>query len=96
VARQARNEPLIVIALQQLAQLAGAWRRRTLRRAVARLRGRAIHRAGNPARSHGAMGLRQAHGRALRETLSGDEIAQLAADGAAWWEDQAIEEAQAV
>jgi hypothetical protein len=29
----------------------------------------------------------------LRETLSGDEIAQLAADGAAWWEDQAIEEA---
>jgi hypothetical protein len=30
---------------------------------------------------------------ALRETLSEDEIAQLAADGAAWSEDQAVEEA---
>jgi hypothetical protein len=30
---------------------------------------------------------------ALRETLSADEIAQLAADGAAWSEDQAVEEA---
>jgi hypothetical protein len=30
---------------------------------------------------------------ALRETLSADEIAQLAAEGAAWSEDQAVEEA---
>jgi hypothetical protein len=30
---------------------------------------------------------------ALRETLSAGEIAQLAADGAAWSEDQAVEEA---
>ena len=30
---------------------------------------------------------------ALRETLSADEIAQLAADRAAWSEDQAVEEA---
>jgi hypothetical protein len=30
---------------------------------------------------------------ALRETLSADEIAQLAADGAAWSEDQAVVEA---
>ena len=30
---------------------------------------------------------------ALREQLSEDEIAQLAADGAAWSEDQAVEEA---
>jgi hypothetical protein len=30
---------------------------------------------------------------ALRDTLSADEIAQLAADGAAWSEDQAVEEA---
>jgi hypothetical protein len=30
---------------------------------------------------------------ALRETLSADEIAQLTAGGAAWSEDQAVEEA---
>jgi hypothetical protein len=30
---------------------------------------------------------------ALRETLSADEIAQLAAEGAAWSEDQAVAEA---
>jgi hypothetical protein len=30
---------------------------------------------------------------ALRETLSADEIAQLAAGGAVWSEDQAVEEA---
>jgi hypothetical protein len=33
---------------------------------------------------------------ALRETLSEDEIARLAADGAAWSEDQAVAEALAV
>jgi hypothetical protein len=30
---------------------------------------------------------------ALRETLCADEIAQFAAEGAAWSEDQAVEEA---
>jgi hypothetical protein len=33
---------------------------------------------------------------ALRETLSADEIAQLAADGATWSEDQAVAEALTV
>jgi hypothetical protein len=33
---------------------------------------------------------------ALRETLSTDQIAQLAAEGAAWSEDRAVEEALTV
>ena len=92
VARQARSEQNSAIALQHLALLAG-------------LGGDARHGAqllGYVDAQYTALGMQRepteqwAYDKlmaALRETLSEDAIAQLAAEGAAWSEDQAVEEA---
>jgi tetratricopeptide (TPR) repeat protein len=92
VARQARHEALIAIALQHLAVLAA-------------LGGRARRGAQLLGYVHAqlaALGLQREPTEqwlfdklmaVLRETLSEDEIATLAAEGAAWSEDQAVEEA---
>jgi predicted ATPase len=92
VARQARNEQLIAIALQHLAELAGLG-------GDAR---RGAQLLGYVDAQYTALGLQRQITEqwgydklmgALRETLSADEIVQLTADGAAWSEDQAVEEA---
>jgi predicted ATPase/class 3 adenylate cyclase len=95
MARQARSELLIAIALQHLALLAGLG-------GDAR---RAAQLLGYVDAQYTALGLQREPTEqwgydklmaALRETLSADEIARLAADGAAWSEDQAVEEALVV
>jgi hypothetical protein len=92
VARQVRSERLIAFALQHLALLSA-------------LGGDARGGAqllGYVDAQYTALGMQRESTEqwgcdklmtALRETLSADEISQLAADGAAWPEDQAIEEA---
>ncbi|MBV8148257.1 MAG: hypothetical protein JO092_04120 [Candidatus Eremiobacteraeota bacterium] len=92
VARQARVEQSIAITLQHLALLAGlggdARRGAQLLGYVdAQYTALGMHR--EPTEQWGYDQLMTA----LRETLSEAEIAQLAADGAAWSEDQAVEEA---
>jgi predicted ATPase/class 3 adenylate cyclase len=92
VARQARVEQVIAIALQHLALLAGLGGNA---RRAAQLLGYvdaqyiALGIARQPTEQWGYDKLMAA----LRKHLSEDEIAQLAADGAAWSEDQAVEEA---
>jgi predicted ATPase/class 3 adenylate cyclase len=92
VARQARYESVIAVALQHIALLAGLG-------GDAR---RGAQLLGYVDAQNAALGLRRQPTEqwgydklmtALRETISEDEIAQLAADGAAWSEDQAVEEA---
>jgi len=92
LARQVRSELSIAIAPQHLALLAGL--SGDARRA-AQLLGyvdaqySALGYAREPTEQWGYDKLMTA----LRETMSADEIAQLAAEGAAWSEDQAVEEA---
>ena len=92
VARQARVELFIAIALQHLALLAGLGG--DGRRAALLL--------GYVDKRFTELGYKREHTEqwgydklmtALRETLSEDEIAQLAAGGTTWSEDQAVEEA---
>jgi|HubBroStandDraft_4_1064222.scaffolds.fasta_scaffold00016_2 tetratricopeptide (TPR) repeat protein len=92
VARQARHEQVIATALQHLVLLAGLG-------GDAR---RAAQLLGQVDAQYTALGTqREATEQwgydklmaTLREQLSEDEIAQLAADGAAWSEDRAVEEA---
>jgi len=94
-ARPARYELGIAIALQHLALLAGL---------VGSVR-RGAQLLGYVDAQYSRLGMQRAtteqwgHDKlmaALRETLSEDEIAQLAADGAAWSEDQAVEAALAM
>jgi tetratricopeptide (TPR) repeat protein len=92
VARLVRDEPLIPVTLQHLAVLAA-------------LGGNARSGAqllGYVGAQYAALGMRREPTEqwgfdklmaALRKTLSADEIATLGAEGAAWSEDQAIEEA---
>jgi tetratricopeptide (TPR) repeat protein len=91
VARQARVELNIAVALQHLALLSALG-------ADAR---RGAQLLGYVDAQYTALGMQRetteqwGHDKlvaALREMLSEDEIAQLAADGAAWSEDQAVEE----
>jgi predicted ATPase len=91
-ARQMRNELLIATALQHLAVLAGFG-------GHAR---RAAQLLGYVDAQYTALGMRREPTErwgydkltaGLRETLSEDEIAQLSAEGAAWSEDRAVEEA---
>jgi len=95
VARQARHEPSIAIALQHLAVIAGL--HNDVRRG-AQLLGyvdaqyAALGQQREPTEQWGYDKLMAA----LRETLSEDEIATLGAEGAAWSEDRAVEEAQKV
>jgi non-specific serine/threonine protein kinase len=92
VARHARNEQLNAVALQHFALLAALGGE--VRRSAQLL--------GHVDAQYAALGMqREATEQwgydkliaALRETLSEDEIAQLAAEGAAWSEDRAVEEA---
>jgi predicted ATPase/class 3 adenylate cyclase len=95
LARQARDEQLIAIALQHLALLAGLGgdaRRGAQLLGYVDAQYAALGTQREPTEQWGYDKLMAA----LRETLSADEIAQLAADGAAWSEDQAVEEALAV
>jgi predicted ATPase len=92
LARQTRYELGIAIALQHLALLAGIG---SETRCGAKLLGcvdaqyTTLGLQREPTEQWGYEKLMAA----LRETLSADEIAQLAAEGAAWSEDQAVEEA---
>jgi len=92
VARQLRNELSLAFALQHLALLAGFG-------SDAR---RAAQLLGHVDAQYAALGLQREPTEqwgydklmsALREQLDEDEIARLAAEGAAWSEDQAVEEA---
>jgi predicted ATPase len=92
VARQARAEPGIAVALQHLALLAGLG-------GDAR---RGAQLLGYVDAQYTALGMQRETTEqsgydklmaALRETLSADEIAALGAEGAAWSEEQAVEEA---
>jgi predicted ATPase len=92
VARQARHESLIAVALQHLALLSGLGgdaRRGAQLLGYVDAQYTALGMQREPTEQQGYDKLMTA----LRETLSADEIAQLAADGAAWSEDQAVEEA---
>ncbi|MBV8374141.1 MAG: tetratricopeptide repeat protein [Candidatus Eremiobacteraeota bacterium] len=92
VARQARYEIGIAFALQHLALLAGLGgdaRRGAQLLGFVDAQYTALGMQREPTEQWGYDKLITA----LRETLSADEIAQLAADGAAWSEDQAVEEA---
>jgi predicted ATPase/transcriptional regulator with XRE-family HTH domain len=92
VARQGRNELSIAIALQHLALLAalgGDARRGAQLLGYVDAQYTALGLQREPTERWGYEKLITA----LRETLSADEIAALAADGAAWSEDQAVEEA---
>jgi hypothetical protein len=92
LARQARNDPQTAIALQNFSLISA-------------LRGdkrRSAQLLGYVDAQYTALGMQRETTEqwgydklvaALRETLSADEIARLAADGAAWSEDQAVEEA---
>jgi predicted ATPase len=92
LARQGRVELLIAIALQHLALLAGLGGDA---RRGAQLLGYvdAQYAALNYKREPTEQWSYDKLIAALRETLSADEIAQIAAEGAAWSEDQAAEEA---
>ena len=92
VAQQVRSEIGIAVALQHLAVLAGLFGDAPL----------GAQLLGFVGTQFAALGLRRGPTEqsgydklmaALREQLSEDEIAQLAANGAAWSEDQAVEEA---
>jgi hypothetical protein len=92
MARQARVEPVIAITLQHFALLAGL---SGDARAGAQL-------LGYVDAQYTTLGMQREPTEqwsydklvaTLRETLGADEIAQLAAEGAAWSEDQAVEEA---
>jgi predicted ATPase len=90
--RQARFEPLIATALQHLAVLAGLGgdaRRAALLRGYVDSQLAALGVQRQPTEQHGYDQLMTA----LRDALSEDEIATLAAEGAAWSEDRAVEEA---
>jgi predicted ATPase len=92
VALQARDELLIGIALQHFAVLAGLGgdaRRGAQLVGYADAQYTALGLQRQPTEQWGYEKLMAA----LRETLSADEIAQLAADGAACSEDQAVEQA---
>jgi hypothetical protein len=92
LARQARYEPIIAVALQHLAVLAGLGgdaRRGAQLLGCVGTQYSQLGYAREPTEQWGYDKLMAA----LRETLSADEIATLAADGAAWSEDQAVEEA---
>jgi predicted ATPase len=92
LARQARNEQLIAIVLQHLALLAGLGgdtRRGAELLGYVDAQYAALGMQREPTEHWGYDKLMAA----LRETLSADEIATLAADGAAWSEEQAVEEA---
>jgi hypothetical protein len=92
VARQARKESSIAIALQHLALLAGLGgnaRRGAQLLGYVDARYVALGMQRETAEQQGYDKLMAA----LREALGADDIAQLAADGAAWSEDQAVEEA---
>jgi hypothetical protein len=91
-ARHVRNEKILAIVLQHLARLA----------ALCSDRCRAAQLLGYVDVQYSVLGSQREPTEqwgydklvaALRETLSADEIARLAADGAAWSEDQAAEEA---
>jgi predicted ATPase len=95
VARQARSELQISVALQHLAVLAGLGSEaprgaQLLGYVDAQLTAMGMQRG--PTEQWGYDKVMTA----LREALSADEIAQLAAEGAAWSEDQAVEEARKV
>jgi tetratricopeptide (TPR) repeat protein len=95
VGRQVRNEGQIVTALQHLSLLAGLG---SDARCAAQLIGyvNAQYTAlGMPRETTEQWGYEMLMA-ALREKLSAEEIAQLAADGAAWSENQAVDEALAV
>jgi predicted ATPase len=92
VARQARVEQCIAIALQHLAVIAG----------LSRDARRGTQLLGYVDAQYAALGMQREPTEqwgydklmaALRETLSADEIARLGAVGAAWSEDQVVEEA---
>ncbi|MBV8147621.1 MAG: tetratricopeptide repeat protein, partial [Candidatus Eremiobacteraeota bacterium] len=92
VARQARNEQGIAVALQHLAVLAGLGgdvRRGAQLLGYVDAQYTALGMQREPTEQSGYDKLITG----LRETLGADEIARLAADGAAWSEDQAVEEA---
>jgi predicted ATPase/class 3 adenylate cyclase len=92
LARQVRREPSIAIALQHLALLAGLGgdaQRGAQLLGYVDAQYSALGAQREPTEQWGYDKLMTA----LRETLSADEIARLAADGAAWSEDQAVEEA---
>jgi tetratricopeptide (TPR) repeat protein len=95
LARQVRDEQCIAVALQHLALLAGLGGNER----------RAAQLLGYEDAQYTALGIQRETTEqwgydklvaALRETLSADEIAQLTAEGAAWTEDRAVEEALAV
>jgi predicted ATPase len=92
MARQARHEQLVAVALQHLGVLAGLG-------GDAR---RGAQLLGYVDAQYSALGMQREPTEqcgydqliaTLRETLSADELAQLAAEGAAWSEDQAVAEA---
>jgi predicted ATPase len=92
LARQAQNELSIAIALQHLALLAalgGDARRGSQLLGYVDRQCTQLGYAREPTEQWGYDKLTAT----LRETLGADEIATLAADGAAWSEDQAVEEA---
>jgi predicted ATPase len=90
--RQAQNEQLVAVALQHLAVLAGLCAHAQ----------RGAQLLGYVDAQYTALGMQREPTEqwgydklmtALRETLTEDEIAQLSAEGAAWSEDRAVEEA---
>jgi predicted ATPase len=92
VARQARYEQFIALAMQHLALLAalgGDARRGAQLLGYVDAQYTALGMQREPTEQWGYDKLMAT----LRETLSADEIAQLTADGAAWSEDQAVAEA---
>ncbi|HKE36206.1 MAG TPA: hypothetical protein VKB39_02155, partial [Candidatus Baltobacteraceae bacterium] len=91
-ARQVRNEQLIAVALQHLAVLAGLGgdaRRGAQLLGYMNAQYTALGVQREPTEQWGYDKLMAA----LREALSADEIATLGAEGAAWSEDPAVEEA---
>jgi hypothetical protein len=93
LARQVRYEPVIAGALNYLAVLAGLGRGDTrggaqlLGYVEAQFTALGMQRGGTEQWGYDKLMA------GLRKTLSEDNIAQLAAEGAAWSEDQAVEEA---
>jgi predicted ATPase len=91
-AGQARDEAIIAVALQHLAVLAalgGDTRRGAQLLGYVDAQYTALEMQRGPTEQSGYDKLMAA----LRERLSADEIAQLSAEGAAWSEDRAVEEA---
>jgi tetratricopeptide (TPR) repeat protein len=92
VARQARVEPVIAVALQHLALLAGLGgdaRRAAQLLGYVNAQNTALGMQREPTEQWGYDKLMAS----LRERLSDAEIEKLAAEGAAWSEDQGVEEA---